>query len=242
MLTNLGGPRLWDRDEPRNAQCAREMLQRTDWVVPTMNGELRTHKPVLLYWCIMSSYLALGVTEFAARLPSALCAIGTVICVYRMGRRLFGPQAGVWAGVALASSLMFVVAGRAATPDSLLIFCSTLAITIYVCGTFQPRFETTPADAPPRAYSPAHCSRHAPRDEPSGTGFDFDDGLITRSVMATLFPQSWLTAVAMYAAMGLGILAKGPIGLILPTAVIGMFLLITRLPESCSQRPLWRSA
>src|SRR4051812_4986227 len=208
MLTNLGGPRLWDRDEPRNAQCAREMLQRTDWVVPTMNGELRTHKPVLLYWCIMSSYLALGVTEFAARLPSALCAIGTVICVYRMGRRLFGPKAGVWAGVALATSLMFVVAGRAATPDSLLIFCSTLAMTIYVCGTFQPRFDTTPADAPPQAYR----SPVAPRGEIRAESENSFGESIMRSVMPTVnyFPHHWLTAVAMYAAMGLGILAKGP--------------------------------
>ena len=60
MLTNLGGPRLWDRDEPRNAGCAKEMLQRGDWVVPTFNAQLRSHKPALLYWCIMSSYLALG--------------------------------------------------------------------------------------------------------------------------------------------------------------------------------------
>ena len=51
---------------------AREMLLRHDWVVPLFNDELRAHKPVLLYWCIMSSYLALGVNEFAARLPSAL--------------------------------------------------------------------------------------------------------------------------------------------------------------------------
>src|SRR5262245_44591561 len=154
MLTGLGAPRLWDRDEPRNAGCAREMLERNDWVVPTFNGELRAHKPVLLYWCIMPSYLALGVNEFAARLPSALCAIGSVICAYIMSRRLFGPRAGVWSAIALATSLMFVVAGRAATPDSLLIFCTTLALTIYACGTFRPRFDTTPLDAPPLLVVP----------------------------------------------------------------------------------------
>src|SRR6185295_15550227 len=44
------------------------------------------------------------------------------------------------------------------------------------------------------------------------------------------FPQHWPTVLAMYAAMGLGVLAKGPVGLILPTAVMGMFLLIVRLP------------
>jgi 4-amino-4-deoxy-L-arabinose transferase-like glycosyltransferase len=202
MLTNLGGARLWDRDEPRNAGCAREMIARRDWVVPTFNGQLRTHKPVLLYWCIMASYWGLGVNEFAARLPSALCAIGSCLCLYRMGRRLFGPQAGVWSGIVLATSLMFVVAGRAATPDSLLIFCTSLALMIYVCGTFRPRFETTPQDAEPQLI-----------------------------VAGQYFPQHWPTVVAMYAAMGLGVLAKGPVGLVLPTAVIGMFLLIVRLPR-----------
>lgn len=235
MLTNLGGPRLWDRDEPRNSECAREMLLRWDWVVPTFNGELRAHKPVLLYWGIMTSYLALGVNEFSARLPSALCAIGSVICVYRMGRRLFGPQAGVWAGISLATSLMFVVAGRAATPDSVLIFCSTLAITIYVCGTFRPRFETTPDDAPPQLYYTPHSSPPVSReDDDEDTSF-FGRGHITRSVMATFFPQHWPTVLAMYAVMGLGVLAKGPVGLVLPTAVIGMFLLVVRLPRSTTE-------
>src|SRR4051812_21487795 len=202
MLSNLGGSRLWDRDEPRNAECAREMLARGDWVVPVFNGELRTHKPALLYWCIMASYGAFGINEFAARLPSALCAMGSALCVYRMGRRLFGPRAGVWAAVALATSLMFVVAGRAATPDSLLIFCTTAALMIFVCGTFRPRFETTPLDAVPQLI-----------------------------VEASYFPQHWPTVVGMYAVMGLGVLAKGPVGLILPTAVIGMFVLVARLPS-----------
>ena len=67
MLTNLGGPRLWDRDEPRNAGCAREMLERGDWIVPTFNAELRPHKPVLQYWCIMSAYSVWGVLDGGSR-------------------------------------------------------------------------------------------------------------------------------------------------------------------------------
>lgn len=217
MFTNLSGPRLWDIDEPRNAGCAREMWLRGDWIVPTFNAELRTHKPVLLYWCMMAAYTVLGVGELAARLPSAMAAIGTCVCTYLMGRRLFGPRAGVWAGVALATSLMFAVAGRAATPDSLLIFSTTLALTIYVCGTFRARHETTPLDSPPQLQSPGHY-----------------------------FPQHWPTAAAMYAAMGLAVLAKGPVGLVLPTAVIGMFLLIVRrsrsgYPERLSPASLTRA-
>ena len=37
---NLGQPRLWDRDEPRNAGCAAEMMTRGDWVVPIFNDQL----------------------------------------------------------------------------------------------------------------------------------------------------------------------------------------------------------
>ena len=59
FLFNLGGARLWDEDEPKNAQCGREMLDRGDWIVPTFNQELRTDKPVLLYWLMMPAYLVL---------------------------------------------------------------------------------------------------------------------------------------------------------------------------------------
>ena len=146
MLTNLGGPRLWDRDEPRNAGCAAEMLAAHDWVVPRFNGELRTHKPILLYWLMLGSYSLLGVNEFSARLPSALLACGTVACVCLMGKHFWGRRAGNWAGLALATSLLFVMAGRAATPDSALIFCSSslalkspTAITAMRSGRYQSR-------------------------------------------------------------------------------------------------------
>ena len=75
FFTQLGASKLWDRDEPRNARCAWEMLDRGDWVVPTFNDELRTHKPILLYWLTMASYSVFGVSEFAARFASAALAV-----------------------------------------------------------------------------------------------------------------------------------------------------------------------
>ena len=217
MLTNLGGPRLWDRDEPRNAGCAREMLLRGDWIVPTFNAELRTHKPILLYWLIMSAYSVLGVDEFSARLPSALCALGTCLATYLMGRRLFPATAAMMSGVVLATCVMFVVAGRAATPDSVLIFCTAAAMAVYVCGTFKrPAANTSEQDSAP--FEPQlKCEGH-------------------------YFPQQLGWQVGLYAMMGLAVLAKGPVGLVLPTAVIGMFLLIMRLPEQTSSQPAtWRT-
>ena len=50
LFTNLGSAALWDEDEPLYASCAREMLQRGDWVVPTFNGEVFPEKPPRRVW------------------------------------------------------------------------------------------------------------------------------------------------------------------------------------------------
>ena len=97
LFSNLGGPRLWDRDEPRNAGCTREMLARGDWITPVFDGELRTHKPILLYWFMMTAYALFGVSEFAARFWSAAVAIGTALLTYGIGRRMCSPTVGLWA-------------------------------------------------------------------------------------------------------------------------------------------------
>ncbi|MEX2026419.1 MAG: glycosyltransferase family 39 protein [Pirellulaceae bacterium] len=203
MLTGLGGSRLWDDDEPRNAGCAREMLARGDWIVPWFNNELRAHKPVLTYWCMMLSYLALGDSEFSARFPSALAAIGTTLLTYAIGRRLFSPQAALWAALILPTTMLFALAGRIATPDSLLIFCVTLTMAMYV-WTAWPK-----ADA--------------------GENHETHKGHVKKTSETTpYFPRAWGQATAVYAAMGLAVLAKGPVGMVLPTAIIGMLLLVVR--------------
>ncbi|HJN08201.1 MAG TPA: glycosyltransferase family 39 protein [Pirellulaceae bacterium] len=201
MFTNLGGAQLWDRDEPRNAGCAEEMLVRGDWVVPFFNGQLRDAKPVMLYWLIMSAYGMFGVGEFAARFWSAALAVGTVLVTYQIGRRLFNPQVGLWAALILSTSLMFDVAGRAATPDSVLIFFVAMALMVYVLGAFPKK-------------------RHSEVASQGGDG--------------SFFPQRWPVVALLYAVMGGGILAKGPVALVVPTAVIGMFLLLRRLPRGAA--------
>ena len=47
---NLGALGLTDRDEGRNAEAGREMLETGDWMSPTFNYEPRYAKPVLVYW------------------------------------------------------------------------------------------------------------------------------------------------------------------------------------------------
>lgn len=143
LFINLGGSLLWDRDEPRNAGCAREMMARNDWVTPVFNAELRDAKPVFLYWAIMSAYQMFGVGEFAARFWSAAAALGTVLCTYRLGRKWFDAETAFIGSLILATSLMFLVAGRAATPDALLIFFTTLSLTLFVEFTIHGTHDQT---------------------------------------------------------------------------------------------------
>jgi hypothetical protein len=75
----LGAVPLMGPDEPRYAQVAREMFARGDWVTPTLGGHTWFEKPALLYWLMEAAYGLFGVTEFAARLGSALCGALTVL-------------------------------------------------------------------------------------------------------------------------------------------------------------------
>ena len=78
----LGAFGLTGADEPRYAQIAREMLARHDWVTPVLYGRPWLEKPILFYWRAAISYKVFGVSDAAARLPSASLAFGLVILTY----------------------------------------------------------------------------------------------------------------------------------------------------------------
>jgi 4-amino-4-deoxy-L-arabinose transferase-like glycosyltransferase len=200
FFTNLGAAALFDEDEPKNAVCGKEMFERGDWIVPTFNAELRTDKPILLYWIMLCSYTVFGVNEFAARLGSSLLAVGTSLLVYHLGRLLFHREVGLWGAIVLCTCLMFAAVGRAVTPDSTLIFCTTAAFLGYVWAV---------------------AKRHGGR-----FGEPRTDGMPRR--WDEYLPATWLEAIPMYAAMGFAVLAKGPVGVLLPSMIIGMQLLVRR--------------
>ena len=83
----LGAFGLVGADEPRYAQVAREMLDRSDWVTPTLQGKPWLEKPVLYYWEAMLSFRVAGVTDWAARLPGAVDAALLIAAIYFFLRR-----------------------------------------------------------------------------------------------------------------------------------------------------------
>ncbi|MGD9647679.1 MAG: ArnT family glycosyltransferase [Pirellulales bacterium] len=239
LLSKLGSASLFDEDEPKNAACGAEMFARGDWIVPTFNHELRTDKPVLLYWLMLTSFHALGVNELAARLPSALLAIGSVLAVFHLGRLLYRPQVGLWAAIILATSLMFDVVGRASTPDSTLIFFITTSALVFVRGV---------------AGSAGWLSLAG--ETGNGTSPRVEAGVSGSAALASTapseptwrryLPQSLGWWIAMYALMGLAVLTKGPVGVVLPIGVLTIFLLVlARAPRTTERATVesltWRA-
>ncbi|MFH1406729.1 MAG: glycosyltransferase family 39 protein [Candidatus Omnitrophota bacterium] len=169
----LGERSLWDPDEPRYAQAAREMLETGDFITPTFNHELRFDKPPLTYWLITLAYKIFGVSEFSARFFPALFGLGTIFLTYLIATVLADKKAGFISAAVLATSAEFAVLSRVCTPDIILCFFITLAVFLF---------------------------------------------LKKRLILS-------------FGAMALAVLTKGPVGLVLPALIFGMFILFAKKRE-----------
>ena len=132
FFTYLGSSSFFDEDESRNAACSAEMFRQGAWIVPTFNDELQTKTPILVNWFMLVLFRLLGISEFSARFTSSVMAVATTLLTYHLGRKLYSSEVGLFAGMILCTCLFFSAVGRAATPDSTLIFFVTLAFTSYV--------------------------------------------------------------------------------------------------------------
>ena len=117
----------WPADEPRFALVARQMVDSGDWLFPHRGIELYSDKPPMLMW-LQASFLTLtGNLRVAFLLPSLLAALGTLWCVYDLGRRLWTRQVGLYAAWALLFAFQFTWQSKKAQIDPLVTFFITLA-------------------------------------------------------------------------------------------------------------------
>ena len=128
FFLGLGSLGLTDRDEGSNAEAAREMVETGEWVSPTLNYQPRFAKPVFIYWLMSGAYTLFGVSEFTARLPSALFGVALIALQYLFLSHLRGPTVGLLGALMLLLNFEIVAIGRMALTDSTLIFFTTLAL------------------------------------------------------------------------------------------------------------------
>ncbi|HEY3309474.1 MAG TPA: phospholipid carrier-dependent glycosyltransferase [Desulfuromonadaceae bacterium] len=128
----LGRLPLIDPDEGRYAEIPREMLEKGDFITPTLNYVKYFEKPPLLYWLNAGSLKLFGVTEFAARLPSALCGLLTVLATYVIASQLYNRRTALISALILATSTGFVLQSRIILTDMLLTCCLTAALGAFI--------------------------------------------------------------------------------------------------------------
>ena len=73
----LGSFGLLEPDEGRFAQIGREMAATGDFLLPRLNGIEQFYKPPLVYWVTALGYRLFGISEWTARMPSALAFVGS---------------------------------------------------------------------------------------------------------------------------------------------------------------------
>jgi len=137
-LTGLGRPALWEPDEGRYAEIAREMVVRGDYVTPHNDWVPYFEKPPLVYWATAASLRLFGRNEFAVRLQAALFSIGQVVVTAALGEAMFGAAAGLLGALALALSPLFFAFARFATPDPALAFWITSALAAFFMASRAP--------------------------------------------------------------------------------------------------------
>ena len=144
-LYGLGQLPLVGPDEPRYAQVAREMFLRRDLITPTLGGRTWFEKPALLYWMMIASFKLFGVSEWSARLPSAISGVLTVAAVFVVSRRIESDQDSAndfqgyafWTALAAATMIGIFVFSQAASFDMVLTMTTTWALAFYVVYSFE---------------------------------------------------------------------------------------------------------
>jgi 4-amino-4-deoxy-L-arabinose transferase-like glycosyltransferase len=126
-FAGIGSHSLWTPDEPRDAAIGKAMWASGDLVVPRLDGRPFLEKPPLAWWAQAAAFQTLGVSDAAARVPSALFGTLTLLTVWSLGRRLGGARAGWLAAAALASTAQYGEDMRRAIVDPPLVLAVTMA-------------------------------------------------------------------------------------------------------------------
>jgi 4-amino-4-deoxy-L-arabinose transferase-like glycosyltransferase len=128
LFPSLGKTPLWIYDEVRNAECAREMYERGDWIVPTFNGGLRTLKPPLHYYFMFGGFKIFGITEWGARFFSAVLGVFTILITYFFVKKYSSQRQAFITSLILLASTHFLFEFRMSVPDPYLIFLNTTSL------------------------------------------------------------------------------------------------------------------
>jgi 4-amino-4-deoxy-L-arabinose transferase-like glycosyltransferase len=114
---SLGAIGFVGPDEPRYAWIARGMAESGDWVTPRLYGKPWFEKPILYYWGAAASFKLFGVSEAAARFPSALAALFATLAMAWLAWRVYGAETARWLLLLLPTTVGMIGFSHAAATD-----------------------------------------------------------------------------------------------------------------------------
>ncbi len=126
LAAGIGLRAPWPADEPRFVLVAKQMWESGDWLFPHRGRELYPDKPPVYFWLLNASYALIRNWTWAFLLPSLLAALGTLALTIDLGRRLWNPRVGLWAGAAVLCAVQFVYQSKRAQIDPTVVFLITL--------------------------------------------------------------------------------------------------------------------
>lgn len=132
VFLELGRMDVCSDNEGQRATPPAEMVRSGNYLIPTLNGEHYLAKPPLLYWMNAASYIITGtISPLTARIPTALCFITLVLCIYSYARRQSGETVARWAAVAFLASPYVLQRSRVTEIDIPLTLAALLAIMAF---------------------------------------------------------------------------------------------------------------
>jgi 4-amino-4-deoxy-L-arabinose transferase-like glycosyltransferase len=129
----------FNRSEIAYAEIAKEMLQKSSWVVPLYRGVPCIDKPVLNYWAIIPCFKLFGAAGWSARIPSIVASLCCLALLAVVVRSLWGWQASLLATMILATSQRFWEFASLCMTDMLLTLFDGVALTMLYAGLKQPK-------------------------------------------------------------------------------------------------------
>ncbi len=143
-FSHLGAIGFVGPDEPRYAWIARDMMETGDWVTPRLYGRPWFEKPPLFYWGAALSFKIFGVSEAAARLPSAVCALLATLALAWLALRFYGAETARWLLLLLPTTVGMIGFSHAAATDMPFSGMLTIAMVCVAVILGLTRNENTP--------------------------------------------------------------------------------------------------
>jgi 4-amino-4-deoxy-L-arabinose transferase-like glycosyltransferase len=200
-FSHLGAIGFVGPDEPRYAWIARDMSETSDWVTPRLYGKPWFEKPPLYYWGAAICFKLFGVSEAAARLPSAISALLATLAMAWLAWRIYGGETARWLLLLLPTSVGMIGFSHAAATD--MPFSAMLTIAM-VCAAVAV------------GLVPDESSRNGEQHAAPLQG------------EANIARQRWLVLILFGFFLGLAVLAKGPAAVILCGGAVFFWALFTK--------------